>query len=49
LTAPAAEKVLGKENKGEISHLIVKPEGAPTLVPDTDNREAISSVSADDF
>jgi hypothetical protein len=49
LTAPAAEKVLGKENKGEISHLIVKPEGAPTLVADTDNREAISFVSADDF
>ena len=48
LTAPAAEKVLGKENKGEISHLIVKPEGAPALVPDTDKREAISFVSADD-
>jgi hypothetical protein len=49
LTAPAAEKVLGKENKGEISHLIVKPEGAPALVADTDKREAVSFVSADDF
>jgi len=49
LSVAQAEKVLGKDKKDEISDLIVKPEGAPALVPDTDKREAVSFVSADDF
>jgi len=49
LSVAQAEKAIGKENKSDISYLIIKPEGAPTLVQDTDNREAISSISADDF
>ena len=49
LSVAQAEKALGKDKKDKISDLIVTPEGAPTLVPDTDPREAISFVSADDF
>jgi len=49
LSVAQAEKVIGKENKSDISYLIVKPEGAPTFVQDTDNREAISSITSDDF
>ena len=49
LSVAQAEKALGKDKKDEISDIIAKPEGAPTLVADTDNREAISFVSADDF
>jgi hypothetical protein len=49
LSVAQAEKALGKDKKDKITDLIVKPEGAPALVPDTDKREAISFVSADDF
>jgi len=49
LSPAQAEKALGKEKKNKIATLIVKPEGAPTLVSSTDNREAISTVSAADF
>ena len=49
LTAPAAEKLLGKENKAKIQHLIVKPEGKPVLVPESDKRPAIMGITAADF
>jgi hypothetical protein len=49
LTAPAAEKALGKEDKYRIKDLIVKPEGKPTLVPEEDKRPALVGITADDF
>jgi len=49
LTAPAAEKALGKEDKKKIQELIVKPEGKAVLVPEADKRLALSAVTADDF
>ena len=50
LTAPAAEKALGKEKKKEIQNLIVKPEGKPVLVPDDDERPPMTlGVTAADF
>lgn len=50
LISPAqAEKALGKKRAKEIQDLIIKPEGAPTLVPQDDPREAINTASADDF
>ena len=47
LTAPQAEKALGKENKAVLEKLIVKPEGAPTLVPEDDPRESIITTASD--
>jgi hypothetical protein len=50
LTAPAAEKALGKEKKAEIKDLIVKPEGKPVLVPEEDKRPPmVLGVTAADF
>jgi hypothetical protein len=50
LTAPAAEKALGKEKKAEIQALIVKPQGKPVLVPDDDKRPPmVLGVTAADF
>lgn len=43
-----AEKVLGKSRAREISGLIVKPTGAPTLAPASDKRPAIN-ITASDF
>lgn len=48
LTPAKAEKVLGKARKGEIAELIVKPEGKPTLAPESDPRPAVN-VSVEDF
>lgn len=49
LISPAqAEKVLGKKRAGEITDLVTKPPGAPTLAPENDKRPAIN-VTADDF
>lgn len=49
LLSPAqAEKLLGKKRKGVIEPLIIKPEGKPTLAPESDKRPAIN-VSPDDF
>jgi len=49
LTAPAAEKALGKEDAKLIQELIVKPEGKAVLVPEGDKRPALVGITADDF
>lgn len=49
LTITQAEKALGKEDKKKIQHLIVKPEGAPTLVTEDDKREALKTINENDF
>jgi hypothetical protein len=42
----AMEKAIGKKQFGELlSDLVVKPQGKPVLVPDTDKRPALSSVA----
>ena len=48
LTPAKAEKALGKTKAKAILGLIVKPEGAPTLAPESDKRKSIS-ISVDDF
>ena len=49
IISPAqAEKALGKTRAVEIRDLIVKPQGAPTLAPESDKRPAIG-VSETDF
>lgn len=49
LLSPAqAEKLLGKKRKDLLEPLIIKPEGKPTLAPESDKRPAIN-VSIDDF
>jgi hypothetical protein len=49
IISPAqAEKALGKSRAAEISSLIVKPQGAPTLAPESDKRPAVG-VSEEDF
>lgn len=49
LLSPAqAEKALGKAKAKELADLIVKGEGKPTLVPESDKRPAVN-VTADDF
>lgn len=49
ISVAQAEKALGKEGKDKIKDFVTKPEGAPVLVPETDNLEAISFITADDF
>jgi len=49
ISAPQAEKALGKKGAEVIKDLIVKPEGAPALVPDTDKRKEVVGITADDF
>lgn len=41
LTPAKAEKALGKAKKAEIESLIIKPEGKPTLVSESDSRPAL--------
>ena len=48
LSPAKAEKLVGKKNIALIEGLIVKKEGKPTLVPDSDPRPAIG-FSVDDF
>lgn len=49
LLSPAqAEKLLGKKRKDLLEPLIVKPEGKPTLAPESDKRPAVN-ISANDF
>ena len=48
LGVTALEKMLGKKQFGSLlSDLVIRPEGKPTLVPDSDKREAMFSASAD--
>jgi hypothetical protein len=44
-----AEKLLGKARYGEIVDLIHKPDGRPTLAPDTDPRPAVKPDTAEYF
>ena len=48
LSPSKAEKALGKKNAEDLQDLIVKPEGKPTLAPESDKRPSISTT-ADDF
>lgn len=49
LVSPAqAEKILGKAKAADIADLIVKPEGRPTIAPESDKRPAIN-LTNDDF
>jgi hypothetical protein len=48
LSVAKAEKLVGKKNMQIIDEFIVKRDGRPTLVPESDNRPSIS-VSANDF
>ena len=49
MISPAqAEKELGKSRAELLEDLVTKPEGAPTLVPETDKRPAVN-VSKNDF
>ena len=48
LSPSQAEKALGKKSAKNIQDLIVKPDGKPTLVPESDPRESIN-ISVDDF
>lgn len=47
LSVAKAEKILGKKKASEIASLIVKPEGKPTLAPESDKRPAIGATLAD--
>ncbi len=49
LTLAQTEKMLGKKRFDElVGGLVDKPQGRPTLVPETDRREAMKRVSAKD-
>jgi len=48
LSVAQAEKVFGKKRATELETFICKPEGKPTLVPESDKRPAIN-VSTNDF
>lgn len=46
-TITALEKQLGKRRFGELlGDLVIKPPGKPALVPETDKRPALATVSA---
>jgi hypothetical protein len=49
LTVAKAEKALGKKRTAEISDLVEKPQGKPTLVPMDDPRPSFVKESADAF
>ena len=51
LTPAKAEKALGKAKKAALEGMIIKPQGAPTLAPESDKRPAlnISKKDFDDF
>lgn len=42
-----AEKLLGKKRIGLLNGLVVKPEGRPTIVPDSDPRPALGATAED--
>jgi hypothetical protein len=47
LSPSKAEKLLGKTRKGGIEDIIIKPEGKPTLAPESDKRPAINLQESD--
>ena len=49
LSPTQAEKVLGRVRAQEIASLVFKPQGAPTLVVESDPRPSVGGISADDF
>lgn len=50
LTVAKAEKLIGKAKAKDLAPLIEKPEGAPTLAPESDKRKTLApNCSADDF
>ena len=50
LVSPAqAEKLLGKAKAGEVTDLWHKPDGRPTLAPDSDPRPAVKPEAVDLF
>jgi len=50
ITITEMEKLMGKNDFNKVlGGLIVKPQGKPTLVPDTDKRQAISVSAKNDF
>lgn len=48
LSVAKAEKLLGKTKAHLLDGLVVKPQGSPTLAPESDSRPSVN-VSADDF
>ena len=48
ITAPAAEKILGKTHPVMLQH-VIKPRGKPTLVAGSDKRKPYEAVSANEF
>lgn len=48
ITPAAAEKLVGKKKAALLEELIVKSDGKPTMVPDSDKRPALG-ITADDF
>ena len=44
ISAAQAEKLLGKKNYSLISDFIIKPDGKPTLAPESDKRPSITNV-----
>lgn len=48
ISVAQAEKALGKKHIGVITDLVIKPEGKPTLVPESDPRPPLGAT-ADDF
>ena len=50
ITGPQAEKLIEKDRRKEFNeHLLVKPEGALTMAPESDKRDAVTVDPADDF
>jgi hypothetical protein len=49
LSPTQAEKALGRVRAQEIASLVFKPQGAPTLVVESDPRPSVGGISADDF
>ena len=49
LTLAAVEKVMGKKAFADVAGAFIEtPPGKPTLVPDTDKREAIKGITAEE-
>lgn len=47
ISVAQAEKLLGKKNAALLDDLVIKPQGKPTIAPESDKRPAIGATSAD--